>query len=769
MNPQEHEQAIISYIRNQENFNILAKLGITTETFTFYKEVFEFISQYQSKYGSIPKKDIIESSYPGFKYCAVEDKELRFHIDEIKSFEYRRKASDILHRGIDLINNDVNSGLDFLISKLTSIRKPYIISDSWTDAEALKRLTQYQERVELVKKGLTVGLKTGISFLDEKLLGWMPGNVIAVIGATNKGKSWLAKYSAATVYEQGKRVLFIEPEMSIIEDELRTDVVLGHLRGYNFSNHALASGSKINIKEYENFLKEFAQRKDWHTLSADRGRPFTISSIESVINADEPDFVVIDGFRLIDLQSGRDWMSLEDAAMRLKAIAQAKSLIMMITSQSNLDDGTKIPNIFDVYGGKALSMSCLTADTAVRKASHLGGYSNICDIKIGDYVFTHSGTTNKVTNIFSRDINEEICKLFLENGEIINITKEHRIYTTEGWIEAQKLTTNHILYKLSDFNNMGRNIYKQFGKTPWNKGLTGIKTQSFGGLIWNKGLTKYSDIRMERVSIGVSKTRQKLFKEGKLFAWAKGKTKETDPRLMAISKKLIEIRKTRNFTPEGFIHPTKGKTLEEMHGKEIANQIRKKLSRPREQNANWQGGLSRLPYSPNFDTILKTFIRGRDNHTCQLCGILEVNAKKKYTKNLLIHHINYDKQNGLENNLIALCVSCNSKVNFNRGKWESYFSEKILNQGLKIVNGTKIKKIDCVPYIGKVYNLEVDEDQSYCGRGIIYHNCDIFIGLADIADKANVRRIAIKKNRAGEVYNKPIEIMFSVDNGVIGI
>ncbi len=65
MNPQEHEQAVISYIKNQEDFNNLLKLGITTETFTFYKEIFEFISQYQSKYGDVPKKDLIEKEPTG--------------------------------------------------------------------------------------------------------------------------------------------------------------------------------------------------------------------------------------------------------------------------------------------------------------------------------------------------------------------------------------------------------------------------------------------------------------------------------------------------------------------------------------------------------------------------------------------------------------------------------------------------------------------------------------------------------------------------------
>ncbi len=357
MNPQSHEQAIISYVKTSENFCNLLKLGITSDTFTFHKEIFDFINQYHTKYGAIPKKEVIESSFPGFTYVTTSDKDLKYHIDELRSFEFKRKSSEIIHKGVDLLNSDVNVGLDFMITSLSNIRKPYIVSDSWTDAEALKRLQQYQDRVEMVKKGLTVGLKTGISLLDDKILGWMPGNLIAVIGNTNKGKSWFAKYCAAYVYEQGKKILFLEPEMSIIEDELRTDVVVGHLRGYDFSNKAITGGRKINVKEYEAFLKEFAQRKDWHTLSADKGKPFTLESIEALMNTDEPDFVVIDGLRLIDLKRGKDWMTVEDAAGKLKMLAQAKNLVMMVTSQSNLDDSSKIPDIYDVYGGKALSMS----------------------------------------------------------------------------------------------------------------------------------------------------------------------------------------------------------------------------------------------------------------------------------------------------------------------------------------------------------------------------------------------------------------------------
>jgi hypothetical protein len=47
---------------------------------------------------------------------------------------------------------------------------------------------------------------------------------------------------------------------------------------------------------------------------------------------------------------------------------------------------------------------------------------------------------------------------------------------------------------------------------------------------------------------------------------------------------------------------------------------------------------------------------------------------------------------------------------------------------LAIKNGTNIKSIEKFWYTGKVYNLEVDIDHTYVGKGIIYHNSDVTIG-----------------------------------------
>jgi hypothetical protein len=87
-----------------------------------------------------------------------------------------------------------------------------------------------------------------------------------------------------------------------------------------------------------------------------------------------------------------------------------------------------------------------------------------------------------------------------------------------------------------------------------------------------------------------------------------------------------------------------------------------------DKNPNWQGGLDADGYPFKFNDQLKESIRKRDNYTCQKC-----NNFGNY-----VHHIDYDKENCKENNLIILCNLCNIKVNYNRKKWIKYF-KKIIN------------------------------------------------------------------------------------------
>lgn len=86
-----------------------------------------------------------------------------------------------------------------------------------------------------------------------------------------------------------------------------------------------------------------------------------------------------------------------------------------------------------------------------------------------------------------------------------------------------------------------------------------------------------------------------------------------------------------------------------------------------EGNANWHGGLSRLPYPWNFRFISRAII-ARDGFACSNPGCAGTDPR------LTAHHIDYDKTNCDHTNLITLCSACNSKANFDRQKWTEFYS-----------------------------------------------------------------------------------------------
>lgn len=91
-----------------------------------------------------------------------------------------------------------------------------------------------------------------------------------------------------------------------------------------------------------------------------------------------------------------------------------------------------------------------------------------------------------------------------------------------------------------------------------------------------------------------------------------------------------------------------------------------------EDNPNWSGGVSFEPYPTEFNVKLKKKIRDRDDRECKLCGVDE----EKIDRKLSVHHIDYDKQNTNESNLISLCPRCHGKTNGNRSKWEEKLNNK---------------------------------------------------------------------------------------------
>lgn len=89
----------------------------------------------------------------------------------------------------------------------------------------------------------------------------------------------------------------------------------------------------------------------------------------------------------------------------------------------------------------------------------------------------------------------------------------------------------------------------------------------------------------------------------------------------------------------------------------------------------WRWWISSWKYPKLWCAWFRNLIRIRDNNLCQECWRrqeeLNIRAKK-----LSVHHIDYNKNNLDEKNLISLCSRCHSKTNSNRDYWKKHLTDK---------------------------------------------------------------------------------------------
>ena len=201
------------------------------------------------------------------------------------------------------------------------------------------------------------------------------------------------------------------------------------------------------------------------------------------------------------------------------------------------------------------------------------------------------------------------------------------------------------------------------GFTPWNKGKKGLQ------IAWNKNIPCSQETKKR---ISKANTGRKQSKE-----WIAKRIKN------------LKGKKRPPFSKEWKMNMSKGHKGKKVWSKDKKFPLwyRKKISKGhigllvKEKNPNWQGGISFEPYGIEFNDKLKEKIRGRDKYRCQECFRHqdELFTKAGNSYKLIIHHIDYNKQNNNSDNLISLCRNCHLQTNYQRKDWTKYFKQKIKN------------------------------------------------------------------------------------------
>ena len=271
------------------------------------------------------------------------------------------------------------------------------------------------------------------------------------------------------------------------------------------------------------------------------------------------------------------------------------------------------------------------------------------------------------------------------------------------------------------------------GRPSWNKDLTKDTDERIAicAKKISKALEGHSVSEETKEKIRVSNSGENNPKYGKTYEEYYGEEKAKE-----VKRKIGETSEGRKKSPETIermIKAKKGKTFEEIYGdkaEDMKNNLRIKLTGQHfqtkeskrkigeasterwqdeeyrkkcvlaisnaftlerkkeliermtgETNPNWVGGVWGDLYPPEFSRIRKQ-VKERDNNICQLCGKTEEEEIIGNGCGLSVHHVDYDKQNCNEDNLITLCNSCHSTTNCRREFWTEFFRVKL---GLIIV------------------------------------------------------------------------------------
>lgn len=365
MTQQELEEAVLANMDSLESYVTVKGAKVSSESFTFFPQVFSFIEDYVRESGgkTLPSKELLQKQ---FSVSLPEARDRDFYVKELLERELGRKTQGVLEIGINLLVEEQkpSEAVNYLLASLAKLRKQTRITRSVTDQNALERLDHFLEKQEKERQGIKIGLRTGLSFFDEEQLGLTPGNFLGIMGNTNVGKSWLLQYISSVMYVDGARVLFISPEMSVEEVEARWDTLVGRLFGVELSNMGIMRGRGVNVAAYREFLEKVKERKDWLTCCAsDVGNSFTVGGIEDLALQFKPDVVALDGIPLIGLDGKASktevWQRVSEVSYTLKNMAEAHGFVVMATNQATRETELKEDvHLKDIGYSYAFAQAC---------------------------------------------------------------------------------------------------------------------------------------------------------------------------------------------------------------------------------------------------------------------------------------------------------------------------------------------------------------------------------------------------------------------------
>lgn len=383
----------------------------------------------------------------------------------------------------------------------------------------------------------------------------------------------------------------------------------------------------------------------------------------------------------------------------------------------------EIVDLCKKYGVILLEDNCLLPGEEIITTD---GIKSVENIKVGDMVYTHKNRFKKVLNLMSREYNGEYFELSSYGyAKKLSVTSEHPIYC----VNSEDITKKRDK-KWTSASEIKNGDYVVFPRYKDIKDVEFIDLSEFDYESNNKRYKKtFEDRKINSLQmshdllniIGWFLSEGGIYRQHIFFTLGKNEKKNVSELLESIQN--LNLHHKIKETKTTFVIEIFSKQLKEFFYKNFGNGAKNK------RIPQW---VLDLPLE-KIKILLESYIKGdgckvKDRENSYSCTSISINlmvgikmicSKLGYTCGISI------------NNECSISTILGRQVNINK-KYQLRFNksgnDKFNNQKKIFIDEDyiyyKIKNIECKKYKGKVYNFEVEDDNSYCTPCLSLHNCE---------------------------------------------
>jgi replicative DNA helicase len=308
------------------------------------REIYTGLRLYEQQYGVCMDEPTFRFQFPDFAW-SPNDVQVEWFADELTQSYVAAKMRTLI-ADIDLEGNPKQAA--------RTLEQALIDLYPYT-GDAVGARVKLQENIRsrirrLFEKKVTTtgisGITTGFACIDKYTNGTQREEIEIWAARPGNTKSLTLLYGAYMASLQGKRVSFISPEMSEMEQGIRLDAMMLHFPMMLLQSGRMSDDDRADYLERANEM--LAQERvdiDFRDTIELR-RKFTTGDMHRIIESDKPDIIMIDGLLLIEpVKQTKDIRSRVTTVMEeLKTIASSTGVPIRLAHQINREPEKRMVN-----------------------------------------------------------------------------------------------------------------------------------------------------------------------------------------------------------------------------------------------------------------------------------------------------------------------------------------------------------------------------------------------------------------------------------------